>query len=54
MSATKLEQIELIQDEDDETLTRWERQLRVSKFMMDNGVKREIYKYLTPVYYAQQ
>ena len=45
--------VELFQDEEDANLTVWERQLRVSKFMVDNGVKHTICKYLAPVYDAQ-
>ena len=53
MSANTRFKVELIQDEEDSNLTVWERQLRVSKFMIDNGVKQSVSKYLAPVYDAQ-
>ena len=53
MSPSTQFKVELFQDEEDANLTVWERQLRVSKFMVDNGVKHTICKYLAPVYNAQ-
>lgn len=54
MSPNSKFKYEMVQDEDDINLQVWERQLRVSKFMIDNKVQDTIQKLLKPVYESTQ
>ena len=46
--------MEEIADQNDDELTQWERIMRINKFMLDHGIKKEIYKYLEPVFEGQE